>query len=76
MIDHGTLRRGELFSGLPQEGAEIYRRLQSLNIAPTRVQHVYKYLETLVKAGFVRSSEGMYWIEDPRGTPPPSQVLS
>ncbi|WP_456396130.1 AAA family ATPase [Thermococcus sp.] len=46
-------------------GAEIYRRLQSLNIAPTRVQHVYKYLETLVKAGFVRSSEGMYWIEDP-----------
>ncbi|NJE10378.1 ATP-binding protein [Thermococcus sp. MAR1] len=46
-------------------GAEIYRRLQSIGLAPTRVQHVYKYLETLERAGFVRSSEKRYWVEDP-----------
>ena len=38
-------------------GAEVYRRLKPLGLAPKRVQHVYKYLETLEKAGFVRSSE-------------------
>jgi len=46
-------------------GAEIYRRLKTLGLAPTRVQHVYKYLETLEKAGFIRSSERRYWIENP-----------
>ncbi|AHL22611.1 AAA family ATPase [Thermococcus nautili] len=46
-------------------GAEIYRRLKILGLAPTRVQHIYKYLETLEKAGFIRSSERKYWIEDP-----------
>ena len=46
-------------------GAEIYRKLKSIGVAPTRVQHVYKYLETLEKAGFIRSSEKRYWIEDP-----------
>ena len=46
-------------------GAEVYRQLESLGTAPTRVQHVYKYLETLEKAGFIRSSERKYWIEDP-----------
>ncbi|NJE02971.1 ATP-binding protein [Thermococcus sp. MV11] len=46
-------------------GAEVYRKLQSLGVAPARIQHVYKYLETLEKAGFVRSAEKRYWIEDP-----------
>ena len=46
-------------------GAEVYRRLKSLGLAPKRVQHVYKYLETLEKAGFVRSAEKRYWVEDP-----------
>ncbi|WP_461866823.1 AAA family ATPase [Thermococcus sp.] len=46
-------------------GAEIYRKLKPLGLAPTRVQHIYKYLETLEKAGFVRSSGKRYWIEDP-----------
>ncbi len=46
-------------------GAEVYRQLESLGTAPTRVQHIYKYLEILKKAGFIRSSERKYWIEDP-----------
>ncbi len=46
-------------------GAEVYRQLESLGTAPTRVQHVYKYVETLERAGFIRSSERKYWIEDP-----------
>ena len=46
-------------------GAEVYRQLESLGTAPTRVQHVYKYLETLEKTGFIRSSGRRYWVEDP-----------
>ncbi len=46
-------------------GAEVYRELESLGTAPTRVQHIYKYLETLEKAGFISSSGRKYWIEDP-----------
>jgi AAA+ ATPase superfamily predicted ATPase len=46
-------------------GAQVYRELEKIGKAPKRVQHIYKYLEVLKKAGFVREAEGAYWIDDP-----------
>lgn len=46
-------------------GAQVYRELEKVGKAPKRVQHIYKYLETLKKAGFIREAEGTYWIDDP-----------
>ncbi|HIH72191.1 MAG TPA: ATP-binding protein [Thermococcaceae archaeon] len=46
-------------------GAEVYRELEKEEKAPRRIQHIYKYLDTLEKAGFIRSEGGRYWIEDP-----------
>lgn len=46
-------------------GAEVYRELNNIGEAPKRVQHIYKYLETLEKAGFIRSDGKRFWVEDP-----------
>ncbi|MFA4669463.1 ATP-binding protein [Pyrococcus kukulkanii] len=49
-------------SEVPLRGSEIYKLLEE---KPKRIQHVYKYLKNLEKAGFVKSSGKRYWIEDP-----------
>lgn len=46
-------------------GAEVYDELERIGLAPKRVQHIYKYLDVLERAGFIRSAERKYWIEDP-----------
>ncbi|CAB50045.1 AAA family ATPase [Pyrococcus abyssi] len=46
-------------------GAEVYKELDKMNVAPRRMQHIYKYLDTLEKVGFIRSDGKRYWIEDP-----------
>ncbi|HHI01556.1 MAG TPA: ATP-binding protein [Thermococcus litoralis] len=46
-------------------GAEVYKELEKIDEAPKRIQHIYKYLDTLEKAGFIRSDGKRYWVEDP-----------
>lgn len=46
-------------------GAEVYKELDKMGAAPKRIQHIYKYLDTLEKAGFIRSERKSFWVEDP-----------